>query len=254
MRAFVLRSMGGALEDALELAQAGWAVLRERTPSAAAVVRAGHDLGNILRDLGRHREALAVFEHAIDAGQKAGGAGPYARLPWLQACRSGRAIALAALGRLDEAIDEQRQVYAHAVQIRHMVAQAVSSFHLARHLADRGDRDASREMAETSLEVCGEVGMPGRAMKARLLLSHLAQLDGDGDTEREHLEAAEFLGRDRGDTIWFTKTVVPLVRLLRREGEMARAIALVTEARRRADVAGNAELGAKAAALAAEVD
>lgn len=252
MLAFVIRSMGGSLEEALELARSGWVVLSERNPSPASVVRAGHDLGNILRDLGRHREALAVFEHAIEVGEQAGGGGPYARLPWLQACRSGRAIALAALGRLDEAIDEQRQVYAHAVQIRHRVAQAVSSFHLARHLADAGDREAAREMAETSLEVCGEVGMPGRAMKARLLLARLAREAGAIDVEREHLEAAEFLARERGDAIWFDRTVVPLVRLLRRLGEKARATALVAEARRRAAVAGDDALGARVADLSLE--
>ncbi len=249
MRAFVIRSMGGSLEDALDLARSGWAVLTERNPSPASVVRAGHDLGNILRDLGRHREALAVFDHAIEIGEQAGGGGPYARLPWVQACRSGRAIDLAALGRLGEAIEEQRQVYAHAVQIRHRVAQAVSSFHLARHLADKGDAEAAREMAETSLEVCGEIGMPGRAMKARLLLARLAD---DPDTEYKHLSAAEFLARDRGDGPWFDRTIEPLVRLLRRQGDAARATALITEARRRAAVSGDDALAAKAAALALE--
>lgn len=249
MRAFVIRSMGGDVETALVLARAGWSTLTERNPPAASVVRAGHDLGNILRDLDRHREALAVFDHAIDVGEKAGGGGPYARLPWLQACRSGRALSLAALGRLDEAIDEQRQVYAHAVQIRHRVAQAVSSFHLARHLAEAGDAAAARDMAETSLEVCGEIGMPGRAMKARLFLAKLAD---DPQEKHKHLSAAEFLARDRGDGLWFDQTVAPLVRLLRSQGDMARATSLVAEARRRAQVSGDAALAARVAELAFE--
>ncbi len=249
MRAFVLRSMGGDVEEALILARSGWSTLTERNPSPASVVRAGHDLGNILRDLERHREALAVFDHAIDIGEQAGGGGPYARLPWLQACRSGRALSLAALGRLDEAIDEQRQVYAHAVQIRHRVAQAISSFHLARHLADAGDRDAAREMAETSLEVCGEIGMPGRAMKARLLLARLAD---DLQARYKHLSAAEFLARDRGDGLWFNQTVKPLVRLLREQGDKARATSLVAEARRRAQVSGDTRLSEQVAELSFE--
>lgn len=249
MRAFVLRSMGGDLEEALVLARSGWTVLTQRDAAPASVVRAGHDLGNILRALDRHGQAIAVFEHAIRIGEQSGGGGPYARLPWLQACRSGRALSLAAVGRVEEAIDEQRQVYAHAVQIRHRVAQAISSFHLARHLTEAGDIDAAVEMAETSLEVCGEIGMPGRAMKARLLLARLA---GDMATRHKHLAAAEFLARDRGDELWFDQTVKPLVRLLRQQGDVARATSLVAEARRRAEVSGDVALAERVAALAFE--
>ncbi|MCB9526850.1 MAG: protein kinase [Myxococcales bacterium] len=248
MLAFVIRSRGGSVEEALELARSGWAVLRDGD-AAAAVVRAGHDLGNILRDLGRYDEAVAVFDHAIARGRRASGDAIYARLPWFQACRSGRAICLAALGRLDEAIAEQRHVYEDALQTRHRVAQAVSAFHLARHLADAGDHDAAREMAESSLAVCGEVGMPGRAMKARLLLARLADAAGDPARQREHLEAAEFLARDGDLTVWFQRTVKPLVAVLRRLGELDRAAALLDEARRRATEEVEPALVAEADAL-----
>lgn len=252
MLAFVIRSRGGSVEEALELARSGWAVLRDGD-AASAVVRAGHDLGNILRDLGRHDEAVAVFDHAIARGQRASGDAVYARLPWLQACRSGRAICLSALGRLEEAITEQRQVYEHAVQTRHRVAQALSSFHLARHLADAGDNEAAQEMAEVSLAVCGEVGMPGRAMKARLLLARLADVAGETPREREHLEAAEFLAREGDIHVWFRRTVAPLVRVLRRLGEAERAAALLEEARRRATEEGEPAILAEVDALRAAV-
>jgi tetratricopeptide (TPR) repeat protein/tRNA A-37 threonylcarbamoyl transferase component Bud32 len=230
---FVLRSLGRTAEG-LDLAREAWTVL-SGGDDEPALVRAGHDLGNLLRDLGHHEEALEVFDRAIEIGDALVRAGQLSRARWAGAARSGRALVYLALGRLDEAVADQRQVYDDTVQAGNLVGQTVSGFHLADALAHRGDLDAARLMGERVLETAGRVGMPDRALKARLLLARLAHARGHVDVEREHLEAAEFLARrtQGGDAAWLD-VVERLLPHLMREGRDDEANSLLREARERA--------------------
>ncbi len=232
---FQLRAQG-RIEEGLGLAKKGWETLKD-SENLPAVVRAGHDLGNILRDSGDLLASLEVFERAIAAGEELRRAGNSAAALWGQlAARSGRAMTYAAMGRLDEAIADQRAVYALSVQENNPLGQVSAGFHLANHLVEKGDLAAAEHAALRSLKLCGSLGLPAREMKCRMLLAQIEERRGRKAEVIRHLEAAEALARHSqvSDDAWLDVAEQLLSALRVLNGSSDRAEALLSEARARA--------------------
>lgn len=233
---FQLRAQG-RIEEGLALAKKGWETLKD-SENLPAVVRAGHDLGNILRDIGELLASLEVFERAIAAGEELRRSGNSAAALWGQlAARSGRAMTYAAMGRLDEAIADQRAVYALSVQENNPLGQVSAGFHLARHLAEKGDLAAAEHAALRSLKLCSSLGLPAREMKCRMLLAQIEERRGRGAEVLRHLEAAEALARHSqvSDDAWLD-VAEQLLAALRAQGQSSeRTESLLCEARARAE-------------------
>ncbi len=248
-RGFQLRSQG-KIEEGLALAEKGWATLRG-SGNLPAVVRAGHDLGNLLRDVRRYGAAIEVFEAAIRAGVELALEGDPLAAVWGQvAARSGRAMTYAAMGRLDEAIDDQKAVHVLAVREGNVLAQAHSGFHLAHHLREKGELLEAEVHATRALELCTELGLSGRAVKCRLLLADLAEQTGRGSQALDHVEEAEHLARPMGGDPWID-VVERLVGLLRAMGRTDRIAALMADAEAQLGPLADASLRQRVAALVA---
>jgi serine/threonine-protein kinase len=233
---FQLRAQG-RIEEGLALAKKGWETLKD-SENLPAVVRAGHDLGNILRDSGDLLASLEVFERAIAAGEELRRSGNSAAALWGQlAARSGRAMTYAAMGRLDEAIADQRAVYALSVQENNPLGQVSAGFHLANHLVEKGDLGAAEHAALRSLKLCGTLGLPAREMKCRMLLAQIEERRGRKAEVIRHLEAAEALARHSqvSDDAWLDVAEQLLAALRSQNGSSERAEALIGEARARAE-------------------
>src|SRR5262249_54771983 len=130
------------------------------------------------------------------------------------AARSGRAMTYAAMGRLDEAIADQKAVHALAVREGNVLAQAHSGFHLADHLREKRELIDAEVHATRALELCTNLGLSGRAIKCRLLLADLAEQTSRATEVLEHVEEAERLARQMGGEAW-VDIVERLVSLLR---------------------------------------
>lgn len=233
---FQLRAQG-RIEEGLALAKKGWETLKD-SGNLPAVVRAGHDLGNILRDVGELLASLEVFERAIAAGEELRRTGNSAAALWGQlAARSGRAMTYAAMGRLDEAIADQKAVYALSVLENNPLGQVSAGFHLAHHLTEKGDLAAAENAALKSLKLCGSLGLPAREMKCRVLLAQIEERRGRRAEALRHLEAAEGLARQSqvSDDAWLDVAEQLLAALRAQNGSSERAEALLGEARARAD-------------------
>src|SRR6185436_686068 len=99
--------------------------------------RSGHDLGNLLRDLGRYDEALPIFERAVASGDDLRRQGRMSASIWGSlAARSGRAMTYAAMGNMELAIADQRAVLELARRDGNRVAEAITEYHLAAHYLD----------------------------------------------------------------------------------------------------------------------
>jgi tetratricopeptide (TPR) repeat protein len=180
----------GQPEQGLELARQGWAVL-ETAGDQAAIARAGHGLGNLLRDLHRYDEALRIFEHAVASGDDLRRQGRMSASIWGSlAARSGRAMTYAAMGDMEPAIADQRAVIELARGDGNRVAEAISEYHLAAHYLEHSDLAAADDMAERAYRSCCEMDMPGRAMKCRLVQARLCSRAGDWERALERIRDA----------------------------------------------------------------
>ncbi len=229
-RGFVLQSMG-AEEEGLRLARKGWQLLKE-SGDQANIARAGHDLGNLLRDAGDLDEAISVLDRAVEAGEDLARIGDVGRAMWGASALNVRARTFAALGRLNEALRDQRRLYAAARKDGHPVGEVMSGYHLAAHLVELDRLDEAREVADQVLDRAGEIGMTERAMKTRQLLARITAAAGSEDEALEHLEAAEFLARgcQAPHEDWI-RLAEQLVRSRRRLGRPPQLGPLAAEAR-----------------------
>lgn len=255
-RGFQLRSQG-RVREGLAIARKGWETLKESS-DLATVARAGHDLGNILRDAGEHAAALEVLDRAIEVGDQLAREGNTPSAMWGRfSARSGRAMTYAAMGQLDKAIEHQGAVYDLAVQEGTTVVQAVTSYHLAHHLVDKGDLDAAESTVTRALKLCRELGLPARELKCRVLLADLARRRGQCKQEVDHLEAAEALARQSqvGDAAWLDvaelllKALASIVSNSASSGAAERAEELLWEAQARADRSPNTTFRVRVAAM-----
>jgi tetratricopeptide (TPR) repeat protein len=203
-RGFVLRS-AGRLTEGMELSRDGWEVLRG-SGNLAAVAHAGHDLGNVLRDLGQGEEARRIFDVAVAAGDELWRRGNTLEGTWgALAARSGRGMARAVAGDLDAAVADQRTVIALADQEGHRIAAAFASSHLAAHLLERGDLAEAEAAAARAHALSVELSMPSRAFKCRLTQARIAHKQGRAEQALAWLEEAESMARrdGLGDDAWF---------------------------------------------------
>jgi class 3 adenylate cyclase/tetratricopeptide (TPR) repeat protein len=255
---FVLCAMR-RMSDSLPLVEDAWAVIRVHG-QRSAVLRAAHDYGNVLVDLKRAPDALAVFDEALllaDARVEVAAPGPAEA--WVEpAVRSARAIVFARLGRLDEAIAAQTEVYEEGVAQGNRITQTMSSFHLADHLLGAGRLDEAKTFADRAMHLAGTNNMPGRAIRARLTLAKIDRARGDTDGFLEHLEAGEFLARTTlnqeggaADGIWL-KLAKPLADALQSPDQAPRRGQVHGEARRRASNSVDGDLLAWIATLDAQ--
>lgn len=245
---FQLRA-SGRLEEGLSLAKKGWQQLKD-SGNLAAIVRAGHDLGNVLRDVGELDAALSVFEHAILAGHELRKEGNSAAALWgMLAARSGRGMTYAAMGRLDEAIADQRAVYALSVQENNPLAQVSAGFHLANHLVEKGELLAAEQAALRALRLCGELGLSARELKCRLLLAQIDEKLGKKAESLRHWDAAEALARKNqvSDEAWLDIAEPFSMQLAASGGSAVRMAELIREAEVRLSRSGSANFRSRAA-------
>jgi tetratricopeptide (TPR) repeat protein len=187
----------GQLEVGAALAREGWAVLGT-TADPAVIARAGHELGNLLRDLKCHDEALGIFDRAVACGDQLRRAGRMSESTWGSlAARSGRGMTHAAMGNLVEAMTDQRAVVDLATRDGNRVAEAISCYHLAVHSFDLGDTRSADESAERAYRLSHEMDMPGRALKCRVVQARVRVREADWAGALERIEGG-FAGADRG--------------------------------------------------------
>ena len=180
----------GQPERGVELAREGWAVL-EATNHLPAIGRAGHELGNLLRDLGRYDEALRIFDRAVAGGDELRREGRLAESMWgAIAARSGRAMTYAASGDIAAAIADQSRANELARRDGNRVAHAISEYHLAAHYLERGDLRAADESAERAYRQSREIDMPGRAFKCRLIQARVHVRANDWEPALERVREA----------------------------------------------------------------
>ena len=257
---FVLRNMR-RMHDGLPLVEEAWAVIRVHG-QRSAVLRAAHDYGNVLVDLGRAPDALAIYNEAVqlaDARTEIAAPGPAE--VWVEpAVRSARAIVFARLGRLDEAIAAQTDVYEEGVAQGNRITQTMSAFHLADHLLGAGRLDEAETFADRAMHLAGTNNMPGRAIRARLILANVDRARGDMEGSLEHLDAGEFLARTTlnqeggaADAVWL-QLAKPLADALKAPEQEPRRNQVHLEAQRRARTSVNADLLAWIATIAADAD
>ncbi len=193
-RGYLLRRVGRP-DEGLTLASEGWAQLKD-AEDLGAVCRAGHDLGNVLREMGRAEDSLPVFARAVEAGDALRARGNTTESIWGSvASRSGRAMSYALLGRLDEAVGDQRQAVALAVGDGNRVAEAVVRAHLTSHLLEQGELEEAGEMAARALAVAEAAGMSARAVKVRCVQARIHLAAGHREAAVLALEEAEALVR-----------------------------------------------------------
>ena len=195
-RGFAHRARGQP-ERGVELAREGWEAL-EATGNRPAIARAGHELGNLLRDLGRYEEALRIFDRAVASGDDLRGEGRLSESMWGSiAARSGRAMTHAAAGNLPAAIADQRGANELARRDGNQVAQAISEYHLAAHYLEQGEWRASAESAERAYRQAREMDMPVRAFKCRLVQARICIATDDWEGALAHIHDA-FAAAERG--------------------------------------------------------
>ena len=171
-RGFSWRARGQP-EQGVDLATEGWAAL-ELTGHQPAIARAGHELGNLLRDLGRYDEARRIFDRAVEAGDDLRRLGRLSESMWGSiASRSGRAMTHAAAGDLEAAVADQLDANDLARRDGNRVAETITEYHLAAHHLDRGDLEASAGHAERAHRQAREMDMPGRAFKSRVIQARI---------------------------------------------------------------------------------
>ena len=188
-RGFSYRALG-QLERGASLAREGWAVL-EAGGDAAPVARAGHELGNLLRDLGRYDEALRIFDRAVASGEELRRQGRMSESTWgALAARSGRAMTHAAMGNMAAAIADQRAVIDLATRDGNRVAGAISEYHLAAHYLDHGDLQSAEAAAVRAEQQCREMDMPGRAFKCRVVQARVRLRMEEWDEAVDHIKTA----------------------------------------------------------------
>jgi serine/threonine-protein kinase len=253
-RGFALRTAGRP-EDGVELARDGWNVLRT-SGNLAAVAQAGHDLGNVLRDLGQYEEALHILDVAVAAGDELRSRGNTLEATWGSlAARSGRGMTYAAMGDNAAAIADQRRVGELALGDGNRIAQAHSQYHLAAHLLQGGALEEAGRVADETQRISLSMGMTGRALKCRLLLARVAEAQGRPEQALSHLEDAEALARAEQlpDEVWFdvAERLVAALRAHRRDDHDERAAALAAEARARAERSASPRHQARARSLGA---
>ncbi|MEZ4465840.1 MAG: hypothetical protein R3F43_15610 [bacterium] len=231
----------GQPEEGLPLAEAGWTVLRA-AGDRSALLRAAHDLGNVLRDLKRLEEALAVLEEAL------GAAAGLAELPRAQVgpARSGSSprcgppapSSTPIWGATTRPSPSRRPSTPRRSQ-GNKVTQTLASFHLAHHFLAAGRLGEADRWGRVALAGAGEVGMPDRAVRARLLLADVEARQGQPAAALEHLAASEFLARtaitqpgSAADSLWL-RAASPLAEALVAAGRAAELAPLAREARRR---------------------
>jgi tetratricopeptide (TPR) repeat protein len=195
-RGFAHRARGQP-ERGAELAREGWDVL-EATGDRPAIARAGHELGNLLRDLKRHEEALRIFDRAVASGDELRREGRHAESTWGSiAARSGRAMTHAALGDLSAAIADQREANDLARRDGNQVAQAISEYHLATHYLEQREWQTAADHAERAHDQARAMDMPARAFKSRLVQARIANGIGDWPGAVGRVREA-FSAADRG--------------------------------------------------------
>ena len=250
----MLRTMGRP-EEGLALATEGWEALRG-SDRLEDVAKAGHDLGNILRDLRRYDEALEVLSRAVEAGDELRDRGDPVGATWgAIGARSAGAMTWAAGGRLHDAIEDQSMAFAIAEADGMKGPQAVTRYHLSRHLLEAGDLDEAASAAEAAFLLSGAIGMPVRAVKCRLVQAEVALARGELPKARAHLEDAEFRARRDGVAIgaWLSAVEALVALLLAQPGGEARAAELVADARRRTSEERDPDIARRLEALVQSV-
>ncbi|MCP4678287.1 MAG: protein kinase [Deltaproteobacteria bacterium] len=191
----------GQVKEGLELARSAWETIKD-SDNLPAIARVGHDLGNLLRDVGEPAESVEVFGYAMEAGEQALPRGLSDAEKWGRlAALSGRAMTYAAMGRYDEAIDDQRLAVKRSESYRDRVAVTIACYHLACHLADRrapGDLKDAEQVVNRALSLSVEQNMFVRVVKCHLLISRIAVFRGEHDTARTSLDKAEALALETG--------------------------------------------------------
>ncbi|MEU6279443.1 BTAD domain-containing putative transcriptional regulator [Streptomyces sp. NPDC047028] len=199
-----------------------------RLGDAAAEACALVDLAGLHFLTGRHSEALALNDAALDIWRRLG------TVSWIRRCLNNRGLLLDGLGRLAESEDALRQSLTYSRQLNDPYGEAITHSHLG-NLFEHTDPRAAIEQHRRSLSIGETIGavIVRHTAHCNIGYAHLAL--GEPAAAARHFEQSLRILGDHGDWHGESQTRLGLVRALRLLGDPLRAGRECAELLRRAD-------------------
>ncbi|WP_261719090.1 BTAD domain-containing putative transcriptional regulator [Streptomyces sp. FZ201] len=208
----------------------GRAALRNtrRLADEAAEAYALGDLAGVHFLSGRHTEALALNDQALEIWERLG------VLSWMRRCLNNRGLLLEGLGRYEESGLALRQSLAYSRQLNDPYGEAVTHQHLG-NLYEHTDPRAAIEQHRLSLAIGEMIGNVLIQLYARCNIGYAHLTLGEPRAAARHFEESlrDLVGQ--GDWHGESQTRLGLVRSLRLLGRTERAERECAELLRRAD-------------------
>ncbi|WP_129307696.1 AfsR/SARP family transcriptional regulator [Streptomyces sp. L2] len=222
---YVRRS--GRLAEMEALGQAALGAAR-RLGDAAAEACALVDLAGLHFLTGRHSEALALNDEALDIWRRLG------TVSWIRRCLNNRGLLLDGLGRLAESEDALRQSLTYSRQLNDPYGEAITHSHLG-NLFEHTDPRAAIEQHRRSLAIGETIGAVIVRHTAHCNIGYAHLTLGEPAAAAQHFEQSLRILGDHGDWHGESQTRLGLVRALRLLGDPVRAGSECAELLRRAD-------------------
>jgi tetratricopeptide (TPR) repeat protein len=209
------------------LGRAGLRVAR-RLGDAAAEAYAWGDLAGLHFLTGRHNDALALNDRALEIWRRLG------TVSWIRRCLNNRGLLLEGLGRHAESGDALRQSLAYSRQLNDPYGEAVTHSHLG-NLYEHTDPRAAIEQHRRSLAIGHGIGAVIVQHSAHCNIGYAHLRLGEPDAALPHFEESLRILGGHGDWHGESQTRLGLVRALRLLGRTERAARECAELLRRAD-------------------
>nr|BAN83931.1 putative AfsR family transcriptional regulator [Streptomyces olivoviridis] len=199
-----------------------------RLGDAAAEACALVDLAGLHFLTGRHSEALALNDEALDIWRRLG------TVSWIRRCLNNRGLLLDGLGRLAESEDALRQSLTYSRQLNDPYGEAITHSHLG-NLFEHTDPRAAIEQHRRSLSIGETIGAVIVRHTAHCNIGYAHLTLGEPAAAARHFEQSLRILGDHGDWHGESQTRLGLVRALRLLGDPVRAGWECAELLRRAD-------------------
>ncbi|MEV6116605.1 BTAD domain-containing putative transcriptional regulator [Streptomyces sp. NPDC052109] len=226
---------GGHVAEMEVLGRAALGAAR-RLEDAAAEAYALGDLAGLHFLTGRHKDALALTDQALEIWRRLGVASRIRR------CLNNRGLLLEGLGRFTESGEALRQSLAYSRQLNDPYGEAVTHSHLG-NLYEHTDPRAAIEQHRRSLAIGDAIGavIVQHSAHCNIGYAHLA-LREPAAAAGHFEESLRILG-GHGDWHGESQTRLGLVRALRQLGETERAAQECAELLSRADTRADRYMG-----------
>ncbi|MFI8192858.1 BTAD domain-containing putative transcriptional regulator [Streptomyces sp. NPDC085946] len=210
-----------------------------RLGDAAAEAYALGDLAGLHFLTGRHNDALALNDRALDIWRRLGA------VSWIRRCLNNRGLLLEGLGRHAESGEALRQSLAYSRQLDDPYGEAVTYSHLG-NLYEHTDPRAAIEQHRRSLAIGDELGAVIVQHSAHCNIGYAHLRLGEPAAALPHFEESLRILGGHGDWHGESQTRLGLVRALRLLGRTERAFGECAELLVRADARADRYTGALA--------